>query len=259
MALAYRPQRPAIRKWGLLLGALAGYYTLQQPIQDSLHLIQIQVLHSKQIISQELGRWYSQAQTIRHLRLILERSQQKLADLHYLEQEWDGVYAENKALRDTLRLALPQRYRVTSVQPNYIHQTAQAQYVLARSGVPIPQGLWVVQGKNILGKTGLSAHGSQRITLISDPGFSTPVQVGKQALLGMIRGNGQGELNLDYINDSAQVSLGEAVYLHRPELAQRLLVGHISHIEPSPERTFQRIKVQAAYQLNYQSWLNIIR
>ena len=202
--------------------------------------------------SKDLARLYEQ-----NMKLEVD-----LAKLRSFESSNHLLEEENSQLRALVgnhaRLA-----PTFAAKPKIIHQRHNYHHmILPSSVVTIAKGSLVKEHNHVVGLVEDVLSSGVVVRLITDPKCSIPVSVEHSTLHGIIRGNYSNTLSLEHVPYDANIHVGDKLYANHQvhdktkteENISRSLIGFVSSIQRSKDKSFLQIDVQPAMRLDYDSW-----
>jgi len=142
-----------------------------------------------------------------------EQLQGTVRRLSLLNSSYERVRQENMRLRRLVALSESVRYksvgaRVIARTPGFLSNVIYIDRG-SRDGVPIYAP--VLSGEGIVGRTVLVSGHQSQVQLITNPDASVGVMLDPGRTPGVLRGTGDFLLDLNYVNNTEQVAVGDAV------------------------------------------------
>lgn len=222
-----------------------------QPVEDAVAT----VLAPLQYTLDWLGTAVSDgAQTLRDLRTLQTR-------VHELEQTVDRLMIENVRLREAeLMLAdLREQLQFKLANPTYELLAAEVigrdpsnllHYVIIDRGAAdgIAAGMPAVTARGLVGRVTTVYPNSARVLLLTDLASSVSALVQSSRTTGVVQGQGQRGLTMRYIEQSAQVQVGDVILTSGlgGNFPKGLVIGQVTAISRSDVEMFQEVQVQSA-------------
>lgn len=176
-----------------------------------------------------------------------EQLQGTVRRLSLLNSSYEQVRQENMRLRRLVALSESVPYRsvgarVIARTPGYLSNVIYIDRG-SRDGVPIDAP--VLSGEGIVGRTVIVLGYQSQVQLITNPDSSVGVMLDPARTPGVLRGTGDPQLDLNYINNTEQVAVGDAVLSSGLDgiFPKGLWVGRVVDSSKG-EGMFQSIKVE---------------
>lgn len=174
----------------------------------------------------------------------------QLARLQQLEKE-------NKALRDQFETQLIRSSTLLPAvvigKPTFIPGvTVPEELILDKGkddGMQVDQG--VIYQDNLIGKVQRVSVTRSIVMLVTNPTFTIPVKSSRSGALGLVKGQGKGEMLLDNVVLSEELKVGDLLLTSGSMNAEgvgippNLVVGKIVSIDKRPSALFQMARVQS--------------
>jgi rod shape-determining protein MreC len=175
--------------------------------------------------------------------------------LRFRCQAMRGLERENEKLRAMLdfRASHPQ-YRleparvvaqdITAVFRTMIIDRGRLHGVSPDTAVVAPEGL--------VGRvTALTPHTSQ-VLLVTDPTSSVPAVIEQSGVKGIVKGTGNGLLNMEYVRNTELVGVGEVVMTSGlgGRFPVGIRIGQVVDVKRDPKKIFLRISVRPSVEMS---------
>ena len=214
-------------------------------------------------VQQYVIAWRGASSDVDRLYLQNMKLENDLAKLKSFESSNHLLKEENSQLR----ALVGNRARVApkfAAKPKIIHQRHNYHHmILPSSVVTIAKGSLVREHNHVVGLVEDALSSGVVVRLITDSKCSIPVSVEHSTLHGIIRGNYSNTLSLEHVPYDANIHVGDKLYANQQVHEQskteenttsRSLIGFVSSIEQSKDKSFLQIDVQPAMRLDYDSW-----
>jgi len=173
----------------------------------------------------------------------LEKRYQELLEEAVILRE---LKEENKVLREALNIGLQKEFKLTLA--DLISRDVPGDSILINKG--LDDGLMVgmpviTEQKVLLGRISEVYKDFSRLTLISDPESSFPVEVQEEGVTGIIKGIGNLQISLEKVPRDKEVKEGDIVITSSlgKIFPRELLVGRIEKVHKSDVESFQKAEI----------------
>ena len=168
------------------------------------------------------------------------------------------ISADNKALRDQFATSNPKPSMLLPADiissPSFIPGVTLPEYFILDKGEKngVKVGFAVVYKDNLVGKIIKVSDYSSKVILITNPRFSVTSQVLSNKALGIVKGQGGGEMILDNVVLSQIIKKDEFVVtrgdVNEQEIGilPNLIIGKIVSVNKNPSDLFQIAKVESS-------------
>ncbi|EKD86618.1 MAG: cell shape-determining protein MreC [uncultured bacterium] len=180
------------------------------------------------------------------------------------------ITADNKALRDQFEVSYPKSQDLLEARvissPSFIPGITLAENLIIDKGEKdgIKIGMAVVFRDNLVGKIQKISDNTSKIILVSNSGFSVISQTLQTNAQGVVKGQGAGELILDNVVLSQNLSQDDFV-LTKGEgdlnggIMPSLVIGKIVSVNKNPSDLFQVAKVKSLLDFSHLSTVFIVK
>lgn len=180
------------------------------------------------------------------------------------------IAADNKALRDQFEVSYPKSQDLLEARvissPSFIPGITLAENLIIDKGEKdgIKIGMAVVFRDNLVGKIQKISDNTSKIILVSNSGFWVISQTLQTNAQGVVKGQGAGELILDNVVLSQNLSQDDFV-LTKGEgdlnggIMPSLVIGKIVSVNKNPSDLFQVAKVKSLLDFSHLSTVFIVK
>ncbi len=180
------------------------------------------------------------------------------------------ILADNKALRDQFSVQYPKSQELLEAHvissPSFIPGVTLAENLIIDKGEKdgIKIGMAVVYKDNLIGKIQEVSDNTSKIILVTNSNFSVISQTFQTKAQGVVKGQGGGEMILDNVILSQQLSQDDFV-LTKGEgdlssgIMPSLVIGKILSVNKNPSDLFQVAKVKSLLNFSHLSTVFIVR
>lgn len=229
-----------LRPTGYLKPAEDVAFTLFAPLQYSFHWVATQITHG--------------VQTIRDLRALQSRvvELQRTVDRLMIENlRLHEAEIENAVLREQLQFKVANpTYELLAAEVIGRDPSNLLHYVIIDRGTEdgLAVGMPVVVARGLVGSITTVYPHSARVMLLTDPASSVNALIQSSRAIGIVQGQGRGDLVLRYVEQSEPVQVGDIVLTSGlgGNFPKRLVIGQVREVKRSDVEMFQEIVVQSA-------------
>jgi len=217
------------------------FYTISSPIQKSLW-------QTGDVISDFFGgmvKTKDQNKENEELRLKIQELSGEKAELKDLEQE-------NKILREALRIGLQKDFKLSLAE--VISKDISQDFVLinkgSRDGI-LKDMPAITQQKVLCGKVSEVYEKFSRVMLLSDKKNSFDVKIMDKEIYGLIKGEGNLRLFLDFIPQGEDLREGDLVVTTQLSkiFPKGLLVGQVKEVLKGDIESFQQAEIESTFKI----------
>ena len=178
--------------------------------------------------------------------------------------------ADNKALRDQFAASYPKSQQLIEVHvissPSFIPGVTFVENMIVDKGQKdgLKTGMAVVYKDNLVGKIQEVSDNTSKIMLITNSSFSVISQTLQTRAQGVVKGQGGGEMILDNVILSQQLSQNDFVLTKgegdlSSEIMPSLVIGKIVSVNKNPSDLFQVAKVKSLLDFSHLSTVFIVK
>lgn len=159
---------------------------------------------------------------------------------------FQGLEEENKTLREALDIGLRQDFKL--ILADLIGKDFSGDFILINKGVKdgLNVGMPVVTAQKVLlGKISEVSENFSRVTLISHPENSFPVQVQEEKVTGVVKGGGNSQLFLEKIPHNQEIKEGDLIVTTSlgGTFPEGFLIGKVQKVQKNDIESFQTIEI----------------
>ncbi len=194
------------------------------------------------------------AELARHLVLhgrLLEENRRLEAELEGLRGEalrWSGMEGEVTRLAEALHYARTAKLPLHVADIVYLDAGSWLQALVVRAGDrPARANQPVLSGAGLVGRVVVAAGPYAKVQLITDRAATVGALLERSRRQGVVRGDGGGALEMDFVPAEEDVRVGEAVLTSGIDgiYPRGIPVGSITAVEPGPSM-FHRLRLVPA-------------
>lgn len=186
----------------------------------------------------------------------LEKLEQENTSLRVQLAKMNMIEADNKALRDQFQTATPAPSALRPVNvigmPDFIPGITVPDYLLIGAGVAdgVSVGEAVVVKDQLLGTIAAVDQHISKVQLMTQRDVSVAAKTAKTGALGVVKGFGNGQIELDNVVLSDTLTVGDMV-VSGPDIAESgkgippgLIIGEITSVDKKSSSLFQKAHIE---------------
>lgn len=170
---------------------------------------------------------------------------------------YKNTQAENNALRDQFATVNPSPEKLLPArivgEPGFFPNMTAIESMVIDKGFDdgVKQGSVVVYKDNLIGRVAKTTNSFAQVILVSNTATTFTAKTLDSQALGIIKGQGQGQILLDNVVIDQKLSLGETIItngdtnVNGQGFQPNLIVGKITGIEKNPSALFQKANVKS--------------
>ncbi len=184
--------------------------------------------------------------------------------------EFEKLKQDNQALRDQFQNSTTPTTNLLPAHiigmPSFVPGVVTPDTLILDKGKSdgIAIGEAVILNDDLAGKISKVSIHTAEVTLVTSPNFSSTATTSQTNALGILKGEGNGDMILDNVLLSDQLKIGDAVITKGEEtldalgIAPNLIIGKIVSVDKKASSLFQTAKIKSLSQVSSASLLFIV-
>jgi rod shape-determining protein MreC len=161
--------------------------------------------------------------------------------------DYVNLRIENDSLRKLLGIKLREDYETIAAKVIGFYKGGwQSEVILnAGSGQGVREGMGVINEDGLIGVVDLVGNDSCNVRLIDDPRSSIGAKILSSRKLGVLKGNQDGKVTLEYISSGEDVFKGDIVITSEyGNLPGEILIGRVRRVTESADNLYKIIEIE---------------
>jgi len=166
-------------------------------------------------------------------------------ELNLKLEDYKTLLVEDEKLRKALGFKAKTNYKLVGADVLSFSPSLWQRLIIINAGKAegLKKGLFAIdQEGHLLGKIVEVEEQFSQLILVSDPGFTASVFVGKNAH-GLLKGALSGA-KVSYLEDSDNIKLGDRIWLKLTRLAAPIEIGKVKSLSKNPDSLFWDVEVE---------------